>query len=109
MGTNFQWLVVSRADWPQRIHSILQLLRGRNEFLDQLLVFGIVSLVQRGITLLMAAIQKSPFGGRKRQGVSENLKNDEPVFRAIAMPAQGGEGEGMGRVIGKDKSAVWRK
>ena len=97
---------LSSTDRPQGIDGNLEFASNGYEFLDQILVFRIVAIVEGNVTLLMAVIKEAPFGRSKGHGAVQNLKDNIAVFRAIPMPAQGRQGERVCRIVGEDEAAV---
>lgn len=66
------------------------------------------AFVLRQVALLVRRIENAPARGRPVQRVREALKDDEPVFAPVAMPAEGRKRRGMGRVVGAGESALSR-
>lgn len=81
-------LDTARAYRTQCKHRRLQCFGDFDQLGNQRLVLGVVTVLKRGVALLVAVVEKAPLGAGQRGGAAEYLKHDVTVFRTKAMPAE---------------------
>jgi hypothetical protein len=95
--------------WPQCFHGNLKFPGYLDQLGIQLLVFGIIAVIESDFALLVAVIQESPLGNRKSRCPPQNLEDEIAVLGTKSVPAQGRQGKRMCGVVSEDETAVGGK
>lgn len=97
---------VSGLDRWQLSHLPEQKLRRAEKLLQQLFADRRRSAVLRPVPVVVALREKPDDRFVNFQGMNQGLEDDESTLRTVAVPAQGGEGEAVGGVVGEIEAAV---
>src|SRR4051794_10187573 len=92
-------------DWSEPRYLGVHDLGGGDEICEQAFVDVELTFIFRGIAKPVGLVEHPPDPGRDVNRMLQCLKDDIPLVRSVAVPAQSGKGKRVGSIVSKVKSA----